>query len=285
MPNLTMLLKTDGVIEAQLIGIRKASTFTGFCAKHDKQLFAEIEDQEFVASPKQVFLHGYRAVAMELYKKTASTELSEGMGDLDQGRDPLPQVMVQMLAGGMAEGNALGRRDMQERKDDFVRVWDTEAWGELNYVVIEFDSELTISSGGVFTPEADFAGARLQQWGDGGPAPDYLCFSLIPTPLGGAAIWCWLGDLPASAAFAKSLLALSDDDIASAIVQFAFESIENTYGSPVWWEGLAKETQDVLLARMREDPMDEKPLTVLIPDGRLYANWRVKSRQSSFAKP
>jgi hypothetical protein len=39
----------DGYLHYELIGVRQASTFTGFCAHHDSELFRPLETQPFVA--------------------------------------------------------------------------------------------------------------------------------------------------------------------------------------------------------------------------------------------
>ena len=57
-----------------LKGLRETSVFNGFCAKHDKDLFAPIEDQPFICSQEQLFLHAYRATAKESYLKRKQAE-------------------------------------------------------------------------------------------------------------------------------------------------------------------------------------------------------------------
>jgi len=50
------------------VGRNKASTFEGFCSKHDKELFEDIDDFEFdINNRKQLFLLAYRSVAKELH--------------------------------------------------------------------------------------------------------------------------------------------------------------------------------------------------------------------------
>ena len=50
------------------VGRNKASTFEGFCSKHDKELFESIDDSEFdIKNSKQLFLLAYRSVAKELH--------------------------------------------------------------------------------------------------------------------------------------------------------------------------------------------------------------------------
>jgi hypothetical protein len=58
------------------IGIGKFSTLSCFCARHDKLIFADVEDIPLVFSPRQLALLHYRTVAGELYKKLGSREAS-----------------------------------------------------------------------------------------------------------------------------------------------------------------------------------------------------------------
>ena len=51
-------------------GIQNASTFTGFCARHDHDIFRPLETAPFTSTPEQCFLLAYRALARELYLKT-----------------------------------------------------------------------------------------------------------------------------------------------------------------------------------------------------------------------
>lgn len=47
------------------IGIEKASTFFGFCNKHDTLIFSNIENKDYEESLEQNFLHAYRACAKQ----------------------------------------------------------------------------------------------------------------------------------------------------------------------------------------------------------------------------
>jgi hypothetical protein len=54
---------------AFLLGVRSASTFTGFCGLHDTTLFRPLETQPFIPTPEQVTLLAYRAVCMEVFAR------------------------------------------------------------------------------------------------------------------------------------------------------------------------------------------------------------------------
>jgi len=57
-------------------GIKKFSTFTGFCEKHDKEIFQPIEDLKFSATTEQKYIFAYRAAAKEYH---ANCELARSI--------------------------------------------------------------------------------------------------------------------------------------------------------------------------------------------------------------
>jgi hypothetical protein len=72
-PTLKALLKTDGRMTAELIGINQASTFTGFCHLHDSLTFELIDRPIITLSGEHICLSAYRAICRELFMKTAAS--------------------------------------------------------------------------------------------------------------------------------------------------------------------------------------------------------------------
>ena len=60
-PSFENLMKNDGVVVPELIGLNRASTFTGFCSRHDDAIFRPVEKRIFSCRQEQCFLLGYRA--------------------------------------------------------------------------------------------------------------------------------------------------------------------------------------------------------------------------------
>ncbi|MFN3019320.1 hypothetical protein ACK1CN_25610 [Vibrio coralliilyticus] len=58
-----------------LEGTKKFSTFTGFCAHHDKTVFQPIEDKEFVGDREQMFIYAYRSASKEYHSQKESLHL------------------------------------------------------------------------------------------------------------------------------------------------------------------------------------------------------------------
>jgi hypothetical protein len=60
-----------------LVGINKATTFSGFCERHDSQIFSNIEIIPFQNTPEQRFLYHYRAFAQMYYDKAYKFKVIE----------------------------------------------------------------------------------------------------------------------------------------------------------------------------------------------------------------
>ena len=63
------LMRNEGKLVMKKIGVNKFSTLNCFCAKHDNDLFAPIEDEPLGFTPHQLGLLQYRTLASELYRK------------------------------------------------------------------------------------------------------------------------------------------------------------------------------------------------------------------------
>ena len=58
-----------GYLEPVKVGINKATTFTGFCGKHDNDAFEKIDDPDMSVGLDEAMLLSYRSLAREIYAK------------------------------------------------------------------------------------------------------------------------------------------------------------------------------------------------------------------------
>lgn len=103
--------------DAQTKGRKIATVFSGFCSYHDKVLFQDIEDCDFTATEKQIFLLTYRTMSWHFHKK--------------QEQEKATQLFIQNMADrGVAlpdteesqlwlKGQALGLSDNLTKKKVF----------------------------------------------------------------------------------------------------------------------------------------------------------------------
>src|SRR5690606_594555 len=111
-PSLAGLIKNNGKLTLEKIGINKASTFTGFCSVHDKELFSPLEDEEIILSDKQLFLLAYRGFCRELFCKEQNKETASILKESDRGQDQRMQAIIQGYAGTYDSGVDLALRDL-----------------------------------------------------------------------------------------------------------------------------------------------------------------------------
>jgi hypothetical protein len=69
--------RNEGVTDFKLSGVNRVTTFTGFCAKHDSEVFKSIETSPFAATAEQLFLYHYRALCKDYYIRLASKNFFE----------------------------------------------------------------------------------------------------------------------------------------------------------------------------------------------------------------
>ena len=78
--------KNNGRIIPRKAGIKAASTFMGFCAFHDNQLFSPIEKSVFITDKEAFFLLSYRAICYELFNKNMALRSVEITRQSDKGK-------------------------------------------------------------------------------------------------------------------------------------------------------------------------------------------------------
>jgi hypothetical protein len=89
------------VIDFNDVGRNQATTFDGFCASHDSEIFIAIDTRSFQADdPEHLFLSSYRAIARELHTlMEAAVRIQASYQDriklgFDNGNEPEPVGML-----------------------------------------------------------------------------------------------------------------------------------------------------------------------------------------------
>jgi hypothetical protein len=276
------LERTAGKPSPSLIGIKQASAFTGFCSRHDNEIFKPIEDQDFIGTPLQCFLLGYRAVAREFFFKKRTAEAIDDLKGMDRGKSVRAQEQIQQFLQVYETGTNAGLRDIGKHKSQFDEALVNGDVTIYHYYIIDLVEPPSIMcSGGVF-PDYDFQGTQLQDLLNLDRTPSLITFSSFATQSGGAVVFSWLKDSDAVCQnLVNSLDRLSDQELPSAVVRFFFEYCENIFMSPSWWESLADTQQQVLIDRFSQtlDLRRARSAACLLDDGVAAVRWQVKGRR------
>lgn len=280
-PSLASLIKSDGKLTLEKVGINKASTFTGFCSVHDKNVFALLEDEAIILSDKQLFLLAYRGFCRELFCKEQNKETASLLKESDRGQDQMLQALIQGYAGAYDSGVDLALRDLEIIKKEMDSILVNEDYSKINHCVFELDSVPKILVSAMITPEMDFQGNELQKLGLQDEVYEYIFFNCISYENKGCFVFSWLASNDKYCnKFIDSLLKLDDAQIADALVRFCYSFSENTWASPSWWDSLSEEARISIGRRlMHGTPAETHPQDCLVDDGFKYRAMTIKKRE------
>lgn len=275
-PSMENFEKNRGLLIPELVGINRASTFTGFCSFHDDRIFSPIEKFEFSATPEQCFLLGYRAVARELYTKQSSVNLAEFRRGADRGRSPTAQVAIQRLNQAFDFGNEAGLKDIKYHKERYDAVLRSGEYSDVRAYVLEFEGPPSVMCSASWMPSEDFEGGQLQDLLDLERTPHEMTFTSFWGGTRGYVVFQWLKEDGGTCdRFIDSFRSLPKEDITTGLLRLMFEYFENVHIQPDWWDGLGEASKKLLIDRMglSINPFAKRKQNVLFKDGLDVAGW------------
>lgn len=247
---LKISVKTKNNIPPEVIieevGINNASTFTGFCSTHDKQLFSSIEDEPFRAIPLHCFLVTYRGVSKELFSKSYASKVFEMMKTLDRGKSLYQQMAIQAASSSFGYNNDLTAGDLNYIKSKLDNMLLSNDYCDLHYAVFTLDSPPPIMGSAIVGPTFDFNGQKAQNISSSPTdIPDYISINSFSSEGKGYIVLSWLSEH--SDTCNKLMKQFLDKKLtADSLAAFILILIENFYISPAWWLSLDSETQNLI---------------------------------------
>ena len=264
------LAKNQGKFIPRKVGIRSASTFPGFCNRHDTELFRPAETGQVLLSDEVCFLLSFRAISYELFAKQAQFQLIHAMRDADSGKPFELQCDIQEFIHSHGEGIRRGLVDMQRWKNQYDSILLERSFREHEFAATEFSGVLPVVGCGAFMPECDFQGQPLQRISHGTELHEHVTFNL--SVLDGKSVVVF-GTTERAGGPARQLLnsfaGLDNQDKADAAIRCAFEFVGNIFFRPSWWQSLDDDAKNALIARLSSGSpfRDERNFDCLRPDG------------------
>lgn len=248
-----------------LVGVRHASTFRGFCGLHDNAVFREAEIAKETTA-RAAFLLSYRALAYELYMKMVALPTVLFFRDhLDAGKPFEEQAGIQDYLSKIIYTTTLGRDEHARLKIRWDEMLTSNDLDDFKWAHIIFDRTLPVVTSGSFFPEYDFAGRPLQALDAPIGALGLLSFQLVNIAGRSHAIFGWVDRKSVNTRFTDSFLSLNHELMASAIVQFCFETSDNIFVKPSWWASLEPAVQRSLSHSLKESTPGDRSPSGLIP--------------------
>ncbi|HVT03494.1 MAG TPA: hypothetical protein VHL58_09005 [Thermoanaerobaculia bacterium] len=228
-------IKTDLLPVPELIGTRRASTFRGFCDRHDQELFRAAETVEFSASVEQLNLLNFRVIARRLFGLHQSLRHRTKMLDYDRG---LPSVVQK-------EFFATTHRDIAEAERHLKNVTSLKAeyddritqsdFKNTNALVACFEGRPEFLCSDLVDPVFDFLSRPMPLL----PVPAHVCAYNLAISGGWAFVLCWVGSNTAAEQLARSFGERGDKDKAASLLRFALEYTDQLFFAPDWWDSLS----------------------------------------------
>ena len=259
------------------IGINRASTFTGFCSKHDNAIFSPLEKVSFdITNKEQLFLLIYRSFSREFYMKraqNASTKLYEEFFNATGIVDEFQAYQDSVEAG---------HSDNLKYKDIIDDMLVKKNFSDVRGYVILFKKTQPIMCSGRFYPEQDFNGNNLQDITNLDIIPSAINItSFYDSSIGGVIVFTWLeNENNVCSKFISSLDEIRSTDqhrLTSAILRLFFSHIDNLHISPNWWDDLEEEKKTYLTNRLADsaDLQKDRECGYLSEDDIDFIAWEV----------
>lgn len=234
------LRRNGGQLSIKRIGIKDASVFYGFCAKHDRELFSCIENEMFVGRPEQCLAIAYRTISRELYGKDAAAPMRETLRGADKGLNPSEQRIMQTWLDLMATGNKAGRLDAQTTFDLLTSALVNDQSETIASIVITFDGPLPFMCAGAWSPFTDLYGKALQNGYSDEALEQVFVSSFAVAEVAKLCIsWRNIAGAPGKV-IADQIAALPADRQATAFLQIVVKHVENIFFNPDWHRDLAE---------------------------------------------
>lgn len=164
-------------VHLKKVGRNEATTFTGFCKRHDNEIFTEIDKKAYKKDKKQNFLLAYRTFAKEYYAKR------EALSMLQQTFAAYPKKSIAVDFHERAlQGNELSVQDNEIDKYKFDKAFMNETYDILHTEIFLFNQNIEFSVSSCFELDADLEGTYIYDRYDFNPAhkPPKLFLNIFP---------------------------------------------------------------------------------------------------------
>lgn len=220
------------------IGLREASTFTGFCGHHDNAIFAPLDNGDFLGTDEQTLLVAYRTTCREVYAKSNAVNMFTGFDRADDGVDLWRQMQIQEVLQGSRIANESGLRDICAHKTALDAVVSSKDFSSLRFANFKSDGVPIFAGTGGCSPYLDPAGKTIQRLDDLTAEVGIFNVSLIPHDNSTSISLCWLSKYDAILSVWADEFRKKDATLGTAI-WYLLSQVENWFARPSAVAGFA----------------------------------------------
>lgn len=223
------------------IGKGNASTFFGFCDKHDTDIFEPIENNEVDINDLQhKFLLCYRAIAKEYHRKVEQVKSSKNNPIYNK-----PELKQQQESG--INGSQAAVDELEEHRTIVNGILEKSEFDKLRYFSLTFDYTIPISCTSIMTPKFylnndifNFSDKLEDKY-------QHIYLTVLPTKTKTHILYACLPNHEKSMRFLDELEELNEQQLSEITSSLMVNEIENTFISPKLFDLFTEEEQTRLI--------------------------------------
>jgi hypothetical protein len=220
--DISTLKRTGGQAEIGEVSINKMSVFPGFCAFHDKALFAPIEDRPFAGTAEQCALLSYRALARERHSKIAGSYVNEALKGADRGTSVAAQVAIQSFLADYGTGLAAAAADLEPGMASYHQAVVTGDYSAFSSLILELPEQFPMLCSLGHMPSEDWGGRIIQDLTDVTREADWVTAVAFQSADRAWVVFTWLRERMKIRSFVESLLANFSGCETDALIKYFF---------------------------------------------------------------
>ena len=235
-------LESDKLLKR--MSIKKASTFTGFCNYHDRNIFSPIENYDYnLDNAEQNFIFAYRACALAYYERKSSF----GMIKEDLQRHLLADCLDAELYFKAYTYNK-HIEVLESYKVKINGYLDNKQYDKIKTNVLVWDKEYGITATSMFYVLKDLEGNMVNSLKSSVEDLAPFFFTLFPQNGKTYVLMSYFeNDKDKYNFIEKQLLGANEHIQKTAVTHILALYIENYCISPIWWDKIDKKVRDEYL--------------------------------------
>ncbi|MBL0190524.1 MAG: hypothetical protein IPQ18_04025 [Saprospiraceae bacterium] len=231
----------DQYLGFEKIGKVNASTFFGFCDKHDTTLFQKIENNPVnIIKDEHKFLLCYRAAARSYHRKieqVASFQNSKLYNHQNLKKDQQSGIV----------GSQAAVDELEEHKPFLNNILQSNNFNELRYLTHIIDYQIPIACTSVMTPKVYLDNSIFNFSDDPKVKYEHVYLTVLPTKTNTQILYACIPSHTKSMKFIDDLEQLSPDVLRRVTCSLMVNEIENGFISPKIFDKLTEEEKTKLI--------------------------------------
>jgi len=219
-------------------GIKKASTYRGFCSAHDNSIFQKIDQIQDELDLDMIVRFFIRSLGQEYQKKIRAFVTLDSVKVFDSGLNDDDWYSYQVY------GQRVGASLLWKQFKEAYYAIEGNLFSNFRYLTINFDQLYPFSYLGCYSHELEYMEVEL---GDKNPTNFRSCvMGLVPTKTGSSFFMGWHKDYSKFVSMFLNNLSLSKGGVPEFIFQHAIARSENIFINPLWYEEIGEQWRECI---------------------------------------